>query len=156
STKESGLFSFLTRNDLYSEDRLRADEETLRRFYYNHGYADFRVISSTADLDETNNTYTINITVDEGERYTFGEVNVESTIAGVDTSTLMSDVKTRNGRVYKAEDVEDSIIKLTEEMAGRGYAFAEVTPRGDRNFETRQINVTYAVDEGPRAYIQRI
>jgi outer membrane protein insertion porin family len=156
TTKESGLFSFLTRNDIYSEDRLRADEETLRRFYYNHGYADFRVISSTADLDEASNKYTINVTVDEGERYTFGDINVETTIQGVDTSTLKSDVKTHKGSVYKAEDVEDTIIELTEDLAGRGYAFAEVTPRGDRNFETRQINVTYAVDEGPRAYIQRI
>lgn len=156
ATKESGLFSFLTRNDIYSEDKLRADEETLRRFYYNHGYADFRVLSATADLNEAANAYTINITVDEGERYTFGDVGVETTIQGVDVKTLKSDLKTRQGKVYSAEDVENSIIALTEDLAGRGYAFAEVTPRGDRNFETRQINVVYSIDEGPRAYIQRI
>jgi len=47
-TKESGILSFLTRKDVYNEDKLRADEEALRQFYYNHGYADFRVISSEA------------------------------------------------------------------------------------------------------------
>ncbi|MDN2564704.1 outer membrane protein assembly factor BamA [Aquibium sp. A9E412] len=156
ATKRSNLFSFLFRNDVYDEDRLRADEETLRRFYYNRGYADFRVISSSADLNETENEYVITITVDEGERYTFGAIDVETTIEGVDTTSLRSDIKTRQGAVYSAEKVEDTLIELTETMAGRGYAFAQVTPRGDRNFETREISIVYSIDEGPRTYIERI
>ena len=68
STKRSGMLSFLSRKDIYDEDKLRADEELLRRFYYNRGYADFRVISSSADLDETRNEYVLNITVEEGQR----------------------------------------------------------------------------------------
>src|SRR5690606_34374396 len=72
STKKSNLISFLVRDDLYDEERMRADEEALRRFYYNRGYADFRIVSSTATLDEATNEYTVTITVDEGERYRFG------------------------------------------------------------------------------------
>src|SRR5690606_24093090 len=60
------------------------------------------------------------------------------------------------GRVYRAKDVESSIIGLTERLAGSGYAFAEVTPRGNRDFENRTISVVYSVDEGVRAYIERI
>lgn len=156
STKQSNILSFLIRNDVYAEDRLRADEETLRRFYYDHGYADFRVISSSAELNEAENEYTITITVDEGERYTFGEIGVETTIEGIDTQKLRSEIKSKKGNVYSAKAVEDSIIGLTEEVAGLGYAFAQVTPRGDRNFETREISVVYSIDEGPRAYVQRI
>jgi len=156
STKQSNIFSFLIRNDVYAEDRLRADEETLRRFYYDHGYADFRVISSSAELNETENEYTITITVDEGERYTFGEIGLETTIEGIDTERLRSEIDSKKGNVYSAKAVEDSIIGLTEEVAGLGYAFAQVTPRGDRNFETREISVIYSIDEGPRAYVQRI
>ncbi|EKF19530.1 outer membrane protein assembly factor BamA [Nitratireductor pacificus] len=156
STKQSNFLSFLMRNDIYDDNRLRADEETLRRFYYNRGYADFRVISAAADLDEAENAYTLTFTVEEGERYRFGNVEIESTITGVDPQTLQSRLETRQGSVYSAKDVEDTIIALTEEMAGSGYAFAQVTPRGNRNFETREIDVVYSVDEGPRAYIQRI
>src|SRR5690606_9679295 len=138
------------------ENRLRADEERLRRFYYNHGYADFRVISATADLDEAENEYHITITVDEGERYTFGSVDLETTIEGIDINDLRSAIETREGGVYRAEKVESSIINLTEKAAAPGDSFAQVRPRGSRNFDTRQISVVYSIDEGPRVYIQRI
>jgi outer membrane protein insertion porin family len=154
STKPSNLFSFMLRNDIYDENRLRADEEALRRFYYNRGYADFRVISSTAEL--VDNKYIINFTVDEGPRYTFSDVTIESTVPGVDVGALQSALATRQGAVYSAANVEKSIIDLTERVAGFGYAFARVTPRGNRDFENRTISVVYSIDEGPRAYVERI
>ncbi len=156
STKRSNPLSWLTRNDVYDEGRLQADEETLRRFYYNRGYADFRVLSSNAVLDPSTNEYTITITVDEGPRYTFGDVSVESTVDGVDTQALDRLVKTRTGKPYSAKEIEDSVLSVTESVAGSGYAFAKVEPRGDRNFENHTISVVYSVDQGPRAYIQRI
>jgi outer membrane protein insertion porin family len=156
STKRSNFLSFVLRNDVYDEDKLRADEDALRRFYYNHGYADFRVVSSSAEMNDATNEYTINITVDEGERYRFGDITIESNIQNFDASSLNSLLKSRKGDIYSAKDVEDSIVALTDRMAGQGYAFARVTPRGDRNFENRTIAVAYAIDEGPHTYIQRI
>ena len=156
STKRSGLLSFLSRKDVYDEDKLRADEELLRRFYYNHGYADFRVLSSFAELDETSNEYVLTITVEEGERYTFGDINIESTVSGLDTESLRGLLETRSGSVYSAEDVEDSILAISDRVAGLGYPFAQVTPRGNRDFANRTISVTYLVDEGTRAYVERI
>lgn len=156
STKRSNMLSFLFRDDIYDENRLRADEEALRRFYYDRGYADFQVVSSSAELDEATNEYTVNFTVDEGERYTFGEVSVETSIEGIDSKSLNSEIRTHSGDVYSAKKVEDTIIGLTERVAGSGYAFAQVTPRGDRNFETRTISVVYTIDQGPRTYVERI
>ncbi|PSJ60107.1 outer membrane protein assembly factor BamA [Kumtagia ephedrae] len=156
ATKRSTFLSFLLRDDIYDEQRLRADEELLRRFYYNRGYADFQVISAIGELDEASNQYTITITVEEGARYTFGDISIDSTIPDVDTTKLQSLVTTHSGDGYSAKNVEDSIIALTEQMAGQGYAFAQVTPRGDRNFENHTIAVTYAIDQGPRTYIERI
>jgi outer membrane protein insertion porin family len=156
TTKSSNLLSFFFRNDIYDEDRLRADEEALRRFYFNRGYADFQVISAVGELDEGENEYVITITVDEGERYDFGSISVESTIEGVPPESLQGLVETREGDIYSAKEVEDTIIALTERMAGMGYAFAQVTPRGDRNFDNRTISVVYSIDEGARVYIERI
>jgi outer membrane protein insertion porin family len=156
STKRSNMLSFLFRDDIYDENRLRADEEALRRFYYDRGYADFQVVSSSAELDEATNEYTVNFTVDEGERYTFGDVSVETSIEGIDSKSLNSEIRTHSGDVYSAKKVEDTIIGLTEQVAGSGYAFAQVTPRGDRNFETRTISVVYTIDQGPRTYVERI
>ncbi|QND64494.1 outer membrane protein assembly factor BamA [Mesorhizobium loti] len=156
NTKRSSWVSFILRDDVYDDDKLRADQELLRRFYYNHGYADFQVVSAVGELDSATNKYTVTITVQEGDRYTFGDVSVESTIPEVDGKSLESVIETRKGDVYNAKDVEDSIIALTEKVAGSGYAFAQVTPRGDRNFENHTISVVYTVDQGTKAYIERI
>lgn len=156
STKRSNPLSWLTRNDIYDEGRLQADEEALRRFYYNRGYADFQVVSSEAVLDEATNEYTITITVDEGDRYHFGDVEIESSVAGVDTQNLQGLLKTRTGDAYSARDIEATVESITESVAGQGYAFAKVEPRGDRDFSNQTISVVYAVEEGPRAYLERI
>ncbi len=156
STKRSSPLSFVMRDDIYDEDRLRADEEALRRFYFNRGFADFQVISSVGELDEATNQYTVTFTLDEGQRYTFSDISVDSTLADVPGESLMPLVKTKPGDVYSAKDIEDSIIRVTEELAGKGYAFAQVTPRGDRNFENRTISVVYAVDQGAKTYVERI
>ncbi|AZO30511.1 MULTISPECIES: outer membrane protein assembly factor BamA [Mesorhizobium] len=156
NTKRSSWLSFVLRDDVYDEDKLRADQELLRRFYYNHGYADFQVVSAVGELDDTTNKYTVTITVQEGERYTFGDISVESSIPEVDSKSLESVVETHKGDVYNAKDVEDSIVALTEKVAGSGYAFAQVTPRGDRNFENHTISVVYTIDQGTKAYVERI
>ncbi|RUW61032.1 outer membrane protein assembly factor BamA [Mesorhizobium sp. M7A.F.Ca.US.008.03.1.1] len=156
NTKRSSWLSFVLRDDVYDDDKLRADQELLRRFYYNHGYADFQVVSAVGELDSATNKYTVTITVQEGDRYTFGDVSVESSIPEVDGKSLESVIETHKGDVYNAKNVEDSIIALTEKVAGSGYAFAQVTPRGDRNFENHTISVVYTIDQGTKAYIERI
>lgn len=156
ATKESGIFSFLTRKDVYNPDKLRADEELLRQFYYNRGYADFRIVSSDAVLDESTNEYTVTITVEEGERYDFGTVNVESTVEGVNADELKGLVQSSPGSIYKAKDVQDTISAISKRVAAQGYPFARVTPRGNRDFGSRTIAVDYLVDQGERAYIERI
>ncbi|MBO6902601.1 MAG: outer membrane protein assembly factor BamA [Rhizobiaceae bacterium] len=155
-TKKSNFLSFLSRKDVFDEAQLRVDEELLRRFYYNRGYADFQIISSSAELDATENKYTITFTVDEGERYTFGNIEIDSTIQGIDAQSLERLVETRSGDTYSASDVEDTLVAITERLAGQGYPFAQVTPRGDRDFVNRTISVLYTIDQGPRAYIERI
>ncbi len=155
-TKESGPLSFLTRKDVYNQDKLRADEDALRQFYYNHGYPDFRIISSEAVLDEASNQYNITFTVEEGPRYRFGDVVVESTVDGVDSEDLQGLVRTKTGGVYDAGDVQKSMEAISQRVASAGYPFARVTPRGDRNFETQTVGVSYLVDQGERAYVERI
>lgn len=156
TTKQSNPLSWLTRTDVYDEQRLATDEERLRQFYFNRGYADFRIISSSADIDPASGDIVIRFEVDEGARYDFGNIDIDSTVTGVDPSDLAGTVSTRSGRVYSAEDVEDTLIDMSERLAGAGFPFAEVTPVGNRNFENRTIDVTYIVDQGVRAFIERI
>ncbi|RLQ87973.1 outer membrane protein assembly factor BamA [Notoacmeibacter ruber] len=156
STKKSNILSFLFRNDVYDENRLRADEEALRRFYYNRGYADFQIVSSDGILNEAENEYVVTFAIEEGERYRFGDISIDSTIPELGGQDLLRYVETEQGEVYSAKDVEDSILSLAEAVAGSGYVFAQVNPRGDRDVANRTISVVYTIDQGPRTYVERI
>ena len=155
-TRESGLLGFLRSTDIYDPDRLSADEEKLRRYYLDRGYADFQVVSSVADLDRERNSFFITFTVDEGQQYRFGQIGVDSTIPGVDPEQLRRLATTDEGDVFSSREVEESVEAITIELASSGYAFAQVRPRLDRDAVNRTIGVTYVVDEGSRAYVERI
>jgi outer membrane protein insertion porin family len=153
---EGGILGFLKTNNVYDADRLNADQESLRRFYLKNGFADFRVVSAITDFDKEQNGFFITITVDEGAQYRFGNVNVVSNIAGLDGQSLRNKTKVSSGGVYNLGNVDKTIELLTIEAAKRGYAFAQVRPRGDKDTANRLINVSFVVEEGPRVYVERI
>lgn len=155
-TSQKNFLSFLSGNDIYDPDKLSADEERLRNFYYRKGYADFRIISAVADLDRERNVFFVTFTVDEGERYEFGDIEIDSAVVGLDGEALRDDVLTKSGKTYNAELIEKSLEELTLESARMGFPFIQVRPRGDRDYEQQIIHLTYVIDEGPRVYVERI
>jgi outer membrane protein insertion porin family len=155
-TRQSSIFSFLRGGANYDPDRLSSDEEKLRRYYLDRGYADFQVVSSVADLDRERNTFFITFTIDEGPRYRFGQIAVDSSVPGVDVAALEDEVTTDEGDVFSSSEVEESVEEITLHLAAAGYPFIQVRPRLDRNPETLTIGITYVVDEGPRTYVERI
>ena len=155
-TSVSNWLSFLQTTDIYDPDRVEADRDLLRRFYLQHGYADVRIISATGVYDPAKKGFIVTFTIDEGSQYHIGTVDVVSNVHAIDPASLRSKVKFGPGSVYNAVLVEKSVEAMTIEAAKRGYAFANVRPRGDRNFETKTINIAFVVEEGVRAYIERI
>ncbi|MEP3303503.1 MAG: outer membrane protein assembly factor BamA, partial [Roseibium sp.] len=155
-TRESGLLSWLRSTDTYDPDRLSADQELLRQYYFKKGYADFRIVSASADLDREQNVFHVTFTVDEGEEYTISDVEVVSSLAEVDPEALRSQVRTRAGQTFNSLRVEQSVEDITVKVAENGYAFAQVRPRGSRDYENKTISLTYYIEEGPRAYVERI
>jgi len=155
-TRKSNWMSWLNKKDVYSEEKLQADQELLRRFYLSHGYADFQVLSAEGTFDTARGKYVVTYTVDEGPKYAFGTVAVDSSIQGVDGTSLMAFVQTKSGRVFNSSQIEKSTEALTIELARLGYVFAQVRPRGDRDYTNNLVSLTYVIDEGPRAYVERI
>ncbi len=155
-TGQSNLLSFLKNNDLYDPDRIESDRELLRRFYLKNGYADVRIVSAVAEFEPSRNGFILTFTIEEGDRYTFGAIDIQSGVRDVDPALLRSKLRFSAGGTYNAELIEKSTEEMTIEMSKRGYAFAQVRPRGDRNFQTHQINIVFVVEEGARAYIERI
>ncbi len=147
-TTESNWFSFLQTTDIYDPDRIEADRDLLRRFYLKHGYADVRVVSAVGEYDPAKKGFIVTYTIDEGQQYRVGTVDVVSNVQAIDPTQLRSRLKISAGSVYNADLVEKSVEAMTIEAAKRGFAFANVRPRGDRNFDTKQINLSFIVEVG--------
>src|SRR5215468_3465497 len=155
-TSESNWLSFLQTTDIYDPDRVEADRDLLRRFYLKHGYADVRIISAVGEYDPARKGFVVTFTIDEGSQYRVGNIEVISNVRAIDPQTLRSQLRLSTGSVYNADLVEKSVELMTVQAAKHGYAFANVRPRGERNFETKTINIVFVVEEGARAYIERI
>ena len=156
STTRTTLLSFLKSTNIYDPDRLNLDRELLRQFYLKNGYADARIISATADLDRDGRGFFITFTVDEGPKYRFGDIDIETTLPSLDPRALRGSIATKTGRVYNSQRVEKTAEALTIGASQQGYAFAQVRPRFDRDEINRRINITFMIEEGPRVYIERI
>ncbi|HTK13406.1 MAG TPA: outer membrane protein assembly factor BamA, partial [Xanthobacteraceae bacterium] len=155
-TSESNFLSFLQTQDVYDADRIEADRDLLRRFYLKHGYADVRVVSAVGAYDPSKKGFVVTFTIDEGPQYHVSTVDVISNVHDLDPKQLRSRLKVSAGDIYNADAVQKSVEDMTVEAAKRGYAFATVRPRGDRNYAQHTVSEVFVIEEGPRAYIERI
>jgi outer membrane protein insertion porin family len=114
------------------------------------------VVSAVAELTPDRQSFYITFTVDEGDRYRFGKVVIDSKIKELPSRLLRPLVPIKDGAVYNAELVDKSIDVLTNSAGTKGYAFAEVHPRIRRNHDTRTIDVIFEIDQGARVYIEKI
>ncbi|HZG33147.1 MAG TPA: outer membrane protein assembly factor BamA, partial [Sphingopyxis sp.] len=156
ATKESGLLTILSSNTSYDPDRLAYDQQKLRLFYLTNGYADFRVISAVAELTSNKQDFIITYVVEEGERYKFGPIEVESELRDFRPETLKTLLPMKDGDWYDAKLVEDTVESLSETAGLFGYAFADINPEFRRDPENRTMSITFNVAESPRTYVERI
>ena len=155
-TGVSNWLSFLKSDDIYDVDRIEVDRDLLRRFYLRNGFADVRIISAVGEYDPEGKGFVITFTIDEGQQYHFGAVNIKSTVPAIPGEALRYKLRVEPGRVYNADAIDKSVEETTIEVARMGYPFASVRPRGERNVEARTVDVTFVVEEGSRVYIERI
>ncbi|MEL6486644.1 MAG: outer membrane protein assembly factor BamA, partial [Pseudomonadota bacterium] len=155
-TKQARFTRFFSSNTSYDPDRLAFDQQKLRQFYLTEGYADFRVVSAVAELTPDQKDFIITYVVEEGERYKFGNVDVESQLRDFDGDAIKRGLSMQPGDWYDAKAVEDTVEQLSE-LAGRfGYAFADVQPRFDRNKDDLEMNITFILRQAPRVYVERV
>src|ERR1700709_1323193 len=155
-THESNLLSFLGGGDVYDPDRVEADRDLIRRFYLKNGFADVQVVAALTEYDPERKGFLVTFKIEEGQQYRVASVDFRSSIGTLDGESLRSFSRVYVGSLYNAEALEKSVEEMQIEASRRGYAFAIIRPRGDRNFEAHTVSITFAIDEGPRTYIERI
>ncbi len=156
ATKQARLTTFFSSNDTYDPDRLAFDQQKLRQFYLTNGYADFRVISAVAELTPDKRDFIITYVVEEGDRYKFGPIKVESEIRDFSPEIVRGQLPMKEGDWFDAKLVEDTLTRINETAGLFGYAFADAQVDYDRNKETMLMSPTFQVADAPRVYVERV
>lgn len=155
-TKQSRAFRVFSSGTSYDPDRLAFDQQKLRQFYLTKGYADFRVVSAVAELTPDKRDFIITYVVEEGKRYKFGDIKVDSQLREIDGEQLVKKLPMKAGDWYNAKLVEDTVDSISETAGSLGYAFANVQPDFARNKDDLTMGINFRIAEAPRVYVERV
>ncbi len=156
STKQSAWYRFLTSDDRYDEDRLSYDQELLRNYYLSRGYADFSVVSATAELSPDKKSFFLTFTVDEGERYKVAGTSIVSELRNFDTSSLQPSINFGAGDWYDADKVKQTVSAMTDHLGDLQFAFVNVKPDIQKDREKKEVLVIFSVSETPPVFVERV
>jgi outer membrane protein insertion porin family len=155
-SKEESWWRFWSGDDKYDPDRLAFDRELLRKFYLEHGYADFRVENAVAELSPDRKNFYVTYTMEEGPRYRVGKITLVSNIPEVKAEKYRKVLTFKPGEWYKASEIENSINKITEELGTDQQGFVDVRPNAERLRDKKLINLTFTINEGQKVFVENI
>jgi len=155
-SRKARWYRFFASDDTYDHDRFEADKQSLRQFYLNNGFPDFSLISAVAELSSDGKDFYLTFTIDEGELYNFGKVELVSSIDKINSTDYSDLIEISEGETFSAKKIEKAIKKVTEAIGAHGYAFAEIHPGLEPDRENKRVNVKLDIKQGPLAYVERI
>ena len=132
------------------------DKELLEQFYRNNGYVNFKVINSVAELDGKKDSFIITFTVEEGERYNFGSINITNEINYSELNKISDNIKTNTGNVYSEKAIQTSNLQIVDYLRNNGLPFVQVNAIEKFNNIDKTIDINYVLSSGPRVYVERI
>lgn len=156
NSKRTRWYRFFAVDDVYDPDRFMADQQALRKFYYDNGYPDFRIITAHAELSPDQKDFFFTFHVEEGEKYDFGKIEITSKLPNVKTNDLKEVLTFAENDTFSGKQIEKSITLMSNAVGVQGYAFVAIEPIVKKNPETKKADITFEIKEGPRVYIEKI
>ncbi|MFO1420792.1 MAG: outer membrane protein assembly factor BamA [Candidatus Competibacteraceae bacterium] len=151
-----GWFSFFTKDDQYSKQKLAADIETLRSFYLDRGYLKFNVDSTQVSITPDKEDVYITINVTEGEPYTIQDVRLAGDFGVVQEQELRQLITLEPGQTFSRARIAEITKKIGERLGEEGYAFANINTVPQVDDENHKVGLTFMIDPGKRVYVRRV
>ncbi len=140
----------------YDNSMMEYDKELLKQFYRNNGYVNFKVLSSVAELNAQSDRFLITFTVQEGERFNFGDISITDQINTNTIDRITKVIKTVKNDVYSEKKMEDSALLIVDLLRDNGHPFVQINTIEKVNLADNTIDINYVISNGPPVYIERI
>jgi outer membrane protein insertion porin family len=147
--------SWIRQDDRYAKESLSGDLETLRSFYMDRGFADFRIESTQVAISPNKKDIYVTIGIHEGEQYTISETKVVGKMV-VPEQQLAGLILARPGTTFNLQLLTQSTELMQFRLGEQGYANAEIEPVPELDHDKKEAAVTFFVDPGSRVYVRRI
>ena len=154
--KATNLLSWWEKDDRYSKTTLSADLEKIKSFYLDRGYLNFKIISTDVSITPNKKKLTITIDVNEGDKYTFGDVSISGSINEFSETDLKSNITIKKDEIFSSKEVNLSSNNLTKYLGNFGYAFANINPISKIDDENKSVSYDFFVDTGNKIYVRNI
>ncbi len=155
-SREHAWWRFMTQFDTFDEDRIQYDAQMLRQFYLRNGYVDFTVKNTAGTFTPNREYYSVVFTVDEGDKYKFGTLNIDNPFPDIPDEVLTDIVVMRAGDTYNIDLVDETMSALRSAVAEYGYAFINVEPVPTKNNDDKTIDLTFKIQKTNRIYLNSI
>ncbi|QKV53752.1 outer membrane protein assembly factor BamA [Comamonas antarctica] len=150
-----GWLSWYTKSDRYARSKLNADLETLRSYYLQRGYLEFRIESTQVAISPDKQTISLTVNIHEGERYVVSDVKLEGNYLERDDE-FKSMVKIKPGEPYNADQVTETTKAFSDHFGNFGFAFARVEAVPEIDRENNRVSIVVKAEPSRRAYVRRI
>lgn len=153
--RPSGWFTWYSKADQYSKQKLTGDLETIKSWYLNHGYLEANVESTQVSITPDKRDIYLTLNITEGEQYTVSSVKLEGEMFGREEE-LKELIVLQPGKTYVGDLQEATNKFIADRLGTYGYAFANVTANPELDREKREVAFTFFVDPGKRAYVRHM
>ena len=151
----STMFSFFSKNDQYSKQKLSGDLESLRTFYLDRGYLNFAIDSTQVTITPDKKGIYVTINVTEGELYTVSDIKLGGDLT-LPQDDLLKLILIKSGELFSRKKVSETTKNITDRLGEEGYSFANVNSIPNIDNEGKTVSITFFVDPGKRVYVRRI
>ena len=148
-------FSWYSKNNLYSKQKLTADLENIRSFYLNQGYLEFNIESTQVSISPDKKGVFVTINIFEGEQYKIKNIKLGGEMYGKEAE-LIKLIPLKVGEIYSATKLNIGTKAIADVLGSYGYAFATISPQPDLRKEDKTVDLLLVVDPGKRAYVRSI
>ena len=150
-----GWFSWFTKEDQYSKQKLSGDLEKLKSFYLNRGYLEFNIESTQVSITPDKEKIFITLTISEGPVYKVGEIKFAGELK-ITEAEMRSLLLFKAGETFSRQKIVDTVKAISDRLGNDGYSFANINPVPEPDKGKQTASFTLFVDPGRRVYVRRI
>ena len=139
----------------YNGQKFRADLESLKSFYMNRGYVNFKVDSTSVEVTPDKKSIYLTIAISEGEQYT-----IKGTSLRGDTlkygAELKQAISLEDGEIYNQRRITENEKILASVLGKYGYANSEVRAFPTYDDANKTVTINFNVIPGKRIHVSQV